>query len=139
MAQHDIFRLRFRQGDGASGGWQSGYVPSNPPTSVERIDLREYPAEMVSTAIESAAASAQAGLDITDGPILLTVHFTCAPGTPGRLLVVIHHLAVDAASWRVFLVVLRRSGPRWDPARPLEDHLRIDSIDPWTIRLDGRR
>jgi uncharacterized protein YciI len=95
----------------------------------------------------------------------------------------------------MFLVVLRRSGPRWDPARPLEDqaqwpehasfmdalaeagfivlggpladedrvvhavqaaseeevratlardpwsetHLRIDSIDPWTIRLDGRR
>jgi len=103
VAQHDIFRLRFREGDSASGGWQSGYVPSNPPTAVERIDLREYPAEMVSTAIESAAASTQAGLDITDGPILRTVHFACAPGTPGRLLVVIHHLAVDAASWGVFL------------------------------------
>ena len=33
--------------------------------AVERVDLRDYPAEMVSTAIESAAASAQAGLDIT--------------------------------------------------------------------------
>jgi uncharacterized protein YciI len=94
----------------------------------------------------------------------------------------------------MFLVVLRRSGPRWDPSRPLEEqsgwpahasfmdalvdagvvvlggpladedrvvhaveadsenalratlaqdpwsesHLRIDTIDPWTIRLDGR-
>ena len=94
-----------------------------------------------------------------------------------------------------FLVVLRRSGPQWDPSRPLEEqsdwpahasfmdglvdvgfvllggpladehrvvhaveaesedavrdtlardpwsetHLRIDTIDPWTIRLDGRR
>jgi hypothetical protein len=94
----------------------------------------------------------------------------------------------------MFLVVLRRSGPYWDPSRPLEEqsgwpehasfmdglvddgfivlggpvadeqrvvhavdaeseeavrvtlgrdpwsetHLRIDSIDPWTIRLDGR-
>jgi hypothetical protein len=93
-----------------------------------------------------------------------------------------------------FLVVLRRSGPRWDRSRPLEEqsdwpahasfmdalvetgfvllggpladedrvvhaveaesedavratlardpwsesHLRIDTIDPWTIRLDGR-
>jgi uncharacterized protein YciI len=92
-------------------------------------------------------------------------------------------------------VVLRRTGPRWDPSRPLEEqsdwpahasfmdglvdegfvvlggpladeervvlaveadseesvratlardpwsetHLRIDTIDPWTIRLDGRR
>ena len=38
-----------------------------------------YPAEMISTAIESAAVSAQAGLDITDGPILRAVHFACAP------------------------------------------------------------
>jgi hypothetical protein len=80
-----------------------------------------------------------------------------------------------------FLVVLRRSGPKWDPSRPMEEqsdwpahasfpladehrvvhvveaesgdavratlardpwsetHLRIDTIDPWTIRLDGRR
>jgi uncharacterized protein YciI len=95
----------------------------------------------------------------------------------------------------MFLVVLRRAGPRWDPARPLEGqaewpehaafmdalveagfivlggpladedrvvhavqaiseeevratlardpwsetHLRLHSITPWTIRLDGRR
>ena len=94
----------------------------------------------------------------------------------------------------MFLVVLRRSGPEWDPGRPLEEqsdwtahaafmdglvdagflvlggplgderrvvhaveaesedairatlagdpwsdsHLRVDTIDPWTIRLDGR-
>jgi len=94
-----------------------------------------------------------------------------------------------------FLVVLRRSGPLWNPSLPLEEqsdwpahasfmdglveagsvvlggpladdcrvvhvveadsedavrarlacdpwsqtHLRVDSIDPWTIRLDGRR
>jgi len=95
----------------------------------------------------------------------------------------------------MFLVVLHRSGPQWDSARPLEEqsdwpahaafmeglvddglivlggpladefrvahvvetesenavratyardpwsetHLRVDTIDPWTIRLDGRR
>ncbi len=95
----------------------------------------------------------------------------------------------------MFLVVVRRSGPQWDPSRPLEEqsdwaahssfmdglvdagfivlggpladeqrvahaveaesadavratlardpwsetHLRVDTIDPWTIRLDGRR
>ena len=95
----------------------------------------------------------------------------------------------------MFHVVLHRSGPQWDPSRPLEEqsdwpahasfmdrlvedgfivlggpladehrvvhvveaesedeiratlardpwsesHLRVDTIDPWTIRLDGRR
>jgi len=94
-----------------------------------------------------------------------------------------------------FLVLLRRSGPQWDPSRPIEEqsnwpahaafmddlvgagfvvlggpladehrvvlaveaesadavratlardpwietHLRVDTIDPWKIRLDGRR
>jgi uncharacterized protein YciI len=95
----------------------------------------------------------------------------------------------------MFLVMLRRSGPEWDPARPMEEqsgwdahaafmdalvdagflvlggpladdrrvvhvveaesqdavrarlaldpwsgtHLRLDAVEPWTIRLDGRR
>jgi hypothetical protein len=95
----------------------------------------------------------------------------------------------------MFLVVLRRSGPAWDPSRPMEEqsdweahasfmdglvddrfivlggplsdevrvahavesesedairatfardpwsetHLRVESVEPWTIRLDGRR
>ena len=62
----------------------------------------------------------------------------------------------------MFHVVLNRSGPQWEPHRPLEEqsgwaeseeavrstlardpwsesHLRVDAIEPWTIRLDGRR
>ena len=98
-------------------------------------------------------------------------------------------------TWVAMYVVLRRTGPRWDPSRPLEEqsdwpahasfmdglvdegfvllggpladeervvlaveadsedavratlardpwsetHLRVDTIEPWTIRLDGRR
>jgi hypothetical protein len=38
----------------------------------------------------------------------------------------------------MFLVVVRRSGPEYDASRPLEE-LQIDTIDAWTIRLDGRR
>jgi hypothetical protein len=32
-----------------------------------------------------------------------------------------------------FLVVLLRSGPQWDSSL-----LRVEAIEPWTIRLDGR-
>lgn len=61
----------------------------------------------------------------------------------------------------MFHVVLRQSGPAWDSSRPLEEqsdwpehaafiratlardpwsetHLQVDTIEPWTIRLDGR-
>jgi hypothetical protein len=51
----------------------------------------------------------------------------------------------------MFLVVLRRSGPEWKPDSEAAvretlaqdpwsgTHLRVDTIDQWTMRLDGRR
>ena len=56
----------------------------------------------------------------------------------------------------MFVVVLRRSGPKWDASRALEEQtdwsahaafmdnvvdagfLVLDTVDSWTIRLDGR-
>jgi hypothetical protein len=49
----------------------------------------------------------------------------------------------------MFHVVLHRSGPEWDAARPLEEqaessdplsgsHLVAERIEPWPIRLDAR-
>ena len=51
----------------------------------------------------------------------------------------------------MFHVVLLRSGPAWDRSRPMEeqsewpahasfmDGLVVETVEPWTIRLDGRR
>jgi amino acid adenylation domain-containing protein/non-ribosomal peptide synthase protein (TIGR01720 family) len=100
VARHDVFRLRLRED---ATGWHAAYVPSHHRICVERVDLKDYPSEMVSTAIESTAAAVQAGLDIADGPILRVVHFACPAGQPGRLLVVQHHLIADAESWRILL------------------------------------
>jgi amino acid adenylation domain-containing protein/non-ribosomal peptide synthase protein (TIGR01720 family) len=100
VERHDVFRLRLRED---AAGWHAGYVPAHHRASLERVDLRDYPAEMISTAIESTAASVQAGLDITDGPVLRVVHFACAAGQPGRLLIVMHYVVADAGVWPVFL------------------------------------
>jgi hypothetical protein len=99
VAHHDAFRLRFKESD---RGWQCGYALAGSRVAVERVDLREYPPEMVSGAIESAAAAAQVGLHITDGPILRVVYFGCGSELPGRLLVTMHRLVADARSIRVF-------------------------------------
>ena len=50
---------------------------------------------------KQAAAAAQASLDLERGPMVRLVLFTTGAGEPDRLLVVIHHLAVDAVSWGV--------------------------------------
>ncbi|WP_278312658.1 non-ribosomal peptide synthetase [Lolliginicoccus levis] len=54
------------------------------------------------------AAAAQR-LDPLEGVILQLVWFTC-PGAAGRLLIVVHHLAIDGVSWRILLPDLAMIG-----------------------------
>src|ERR671922_204224 len=54
-------------------------------------------------ALEAAASALQASLDLTDGPIMRAALFDYGTGQPDRLLLIIHHLAVDAVSWRILL------------------------------------
>ena len=42
--RHDVFRLRLRED---AAGWHAGYVPTHPRACVERVDLKDYPAEMI--------------------------------------------------------------------------------------------
>jgi non-ribosomal peptide synthase protein (TIGR01720 family) len=52
-------------------------------------------------ALAEAANRAQTGFDLEAGPLLRLVHF--ALPSEDRLLAVIHHLVVDAVSWRILL------------------------------------
>jgi microcystin synthetase protein McyA len=53
--------------------------------------------------IERIAQAAQESLHIEEGPVLRVVLFESGEEESGRLLVVIHHLAVDGVSWRILL------------------------------------
>jgi len=97
---HDALRLRFHRG---GGGWrQLCAVPGGEPP-VTRIDLAGLPPRRRIAALEAAAAAVQTSLDLEAGPILRVASFDLGAGAPERLLVVIHHLAVDGVSWRILL------------------------------------
>ncbi len=49
------------------------------------------------------ADRAQASLDLASGAVIRAVVFDTDPGQPTRLLLVIHHLAIDGVSWRILL------------------------------------
>ncbi len=99
VAHHDTFRLRFAEGE---NGWHAWHAPSHADVTIERVDLAAVPAEIVAEVMEQAAASAQASLDIAEGPLLRAAHFD-GGSTPAKLLIVIHHVAIDAVSWSVLL------------------------------------
>ena len=96
---HDALRLRLRF-DG--GEWVQEYGEINgDATGFARFDLSGASAGERSALLVSHAAQVQAALNLARGPILRAAHFALGPGEPGRLLIVVHHLAVDGISWRL--------------------------------------
>ncbi|MGQ0752218.1 MAG: amino acid adenylation domain-containing protein [Betaproteobacteria bacterium] len=96
VQQHDALRLRLRQTD---AGWIQEYATLPEPLQLARCDSSDE--EDVGMALEQHATRIQSSLDLEHGPIMRIAHFSLGDARPGRLLVVIHHLAVDGVSWRV--------------------------------------
>ncbi|KWT62718.1 hypothetical protein ADL21_06555 [Streptomyces albus subsp. albus] len=99
LDHHDVLRSRLR-GD----SWEiapRGTVSAG--ACVERVDVSAADADGLLDALEDAAAAAQRNLSLEEGRIVRLVWFDAGPHATGRLLLVIHHLAVDGVSWRILL------------------------------------
>ncbi|WP_347907812.1 amino acid adenylation domain-containing protein [Pseudomonas grandcourensis] len=96
---HDALRLRFI--DGAEGWQQSHAAP------VESAGLWQRRASS-SEALTALCDEAQRSLDLADGPLLRALLVSLDDGSQ-RLLLVVHHLAVDGVSWRVLLEDLQQA------------------------------
>ncbi|HEV2736155.1 MAG TPA: amino acid adenylation domain-containing protein, partial [Longimicrobiaceae bacterium] len=94
-AWHDSLRLRFRRGP---GGWAQAHGPDTGTTALERVD-----GPATDEVIAATGARLQSGMDLAAGPLVRAALFAAGEGAPQRLLLVIHHLVVDAVSWRVLL------------------------------------
>jgi amino acid adenylation domain-containing protein/non-ribosomal peptide synthase protein (TIGR01720 family) len=102
VAHHDALRLRFRRG---GSGWRQVNAADEQARVFTVVDLSRV-AE-AGPRVTAEAAAVQASLDLAEGPLVRAVYFDLGEGQPARLLLVIHHLAVDGVSWRVLLEDLR--------------------------------
>ncbi|MDD0999147.1 amino acid adenylation domain-containing protein [Pseudomonas sp. TNT2022 ID1044] len=143
LKQHDALRLRFSQVDGQ---WSARYVGAD---SADVIDML-WTARVASDAsLESVCDEAQRSLSLQDGPLLRVALIAQADGSQ-RLLLVIHHLAVDGVSWRVLLEDLQAAyqGEELPPktsafqvwADKLDAYARSDAaseLNGWLAQLAG--
>jgi amino acid adenylation domain-containing protein/non-ribosomal peptide synthase protein (TIGR01720 family) len=123
LTQHDSLRLRYQQ---TASGWQQAYAA---PTTDSVLWQRQ--AQSVEE-LNALCDEAQRGLNLQKGPLIRALFITMADGSE-RLLLVVHHLAVDGVSWRVLLEDLQQfykggaasaktsSYQRW--VARLQDHL----------------
>jgi len=104
LTHHDALRLRFSQHEGE---WVQFLSPIEDrkifEESVSRVDLTDISDDELGQSIRRQATEYQASLDIENGPIFRAVYFDAGLDRNPRLLVIIHHLAIDGVSWRIIL------------------------------------
>ncbi len=100
VEHHDALRLRFEK---LAEGWRQELAPVGSASDLPfvHVDLSELPAGERRAALEAKCAALQASLDLEKGPILRAALFDLGADEPRRLLLAIHHLAVDGVSWRI--------------------------------------
>ncbi|HEY0079186.1 MAG TPA: amino acid adenylation domain-containing protein [Pyrinomonadaceae bacterium] len=100
LAHHDALRLRFRQ---TEKGWQQFNEPSETQIVFSHHDLSGVAETEHETEIEAVATRLQKSFDLASGPLVRVAHFSLGEAQAGRLLLIVHHLAVDGVSWRIIL------------------------------------
>lgn len=130
LSHHDALRLRFVQ---QNGQWQQ-YNSDASDVSLGIADLSYLPPAEQLRAIAIRADEAQRTLNLTDGPLMRVVLFNLG-NSPGRLLIVIHHLAVDGISWRILLEDLSEAYKQLEVGKSIQLPAKTTSFKDWAIRL----
>ncbi|WP_437926828.1 amino acid adenylation domain-containing protein [Sorangium sp. So ce291] len=150
-AHHDALRLRFTCEGGA---WRQRYADA-PGAAVGRVDLSGVPAGAQAAALTRAAGEWQARLHLGEGPLLCAVLFDLGSGAQGaarrpgapdvqpgasqprssRLLLVAHHLVVDAVSWRILIEDLQTACQQRAAGEAIRLPERTAAFGSWARRL----
>lgn len=99
VSHHDALQLRFVE---SPGGWNQ-YVATGHSALLEVVRLAGLPPKERDRLFEERARSLQSRCDLGIGPLLRAALFDDGEEDSQRLLLVVHHLAVDAVSWRILL------------------------------------
>jgi amino acid adenylation domain-containing protein/non-ribosomal peptide synthase protein (TIGR01720 family) len=132
LLHHDALRLRFVQ---SGSHWQQINAATHETVPLNVIDLSHLPKEAQQTAINAVDAELQASLNLSTGPIAQVALFKLGLNQPDRLLLIIHHLAVDGISWRILLEDLATAYQQISRGEAIKLPPKTTSFQYWSDRL----
>jgi len=131
MTHHDALRMRFVKGE---SGWQQFNAPSENHRILTQSEISTASREEQAT-FAAAAKLAHTSLNLSEGPLVHAVYFKFGNGKPDRLLMLAHHLVVDAVSWRILLEDLDQVYTRLVHHLKAELPRKTTSFKEWAERL----
>ncbi|WP_406723646.1 amino acid adenylation domain-containing protein [Streptomyces sp. GD-15H] len=104
LDHHDVLRARLVEA--SDGTWNLHILPAGTPDAgalLTRVPAPVSDHRVPDELITQHARGAIERLDPRADTMLQAVWFDAGPAQPGRLLLTVHHLVVDAVSWRILL------------------------------------
>ncbi len=133
IEHHDALRLRVRR---AGETWRQFLEEPGEDVPFEYVDLSNLGAMEQSVALKERADGLQRSLDPANGPIVRVALFDLGEDRGQRLLMIIHHLAVDLVSWRILRDDLERVCGQLMRNEPVELPPKGSSFQAWATRLE---
>ncbi|MEV4383900.1 condensation domain-containing protein, partial [Streptosporangium sp. NPDC049644] len=96
LDHHDVLRLRVSADEGYEVAPRGAVVADG---CVRRVEVSGD----LAVAVAEQAALSRSGLDPVAGQLVRVAWLDAGPEVSGRLVVTVHHLAVDGVSWRILL------------------------------------
>jgi amino acid adenylation domain-containing protein/non-ribosomal peptide synthase protein (TIGR01720 family) len=125
---HDVLRMTYKEENGKMIQIDHGL---DYPFSLEVYDFRNQENSMA--ALEAKATEIQASIDLENGPLMKLGLFHREQGH--FLLIAIHHLVIDAVSWRILFEDIETLYQQYRKGEPLALPLKTDSFKLWAEKL----
>lgn len=132
LEHHDALRLRFEQ---TVTGWRQFNTGKSKDVPFAVVNLSELPEAEQEAAFKVESSDAQTTLNISNGPLARFVMFDLGANKPARLLIVVHHLAVDGVSWRILLEDLETAYQQISRGETIQLPPKTTSFKRWAGRL----
>ncbi|CCH98921.1 non-ribosomal peptide synthetase [Microcystis aeruginosa] len=132
LYHHDALRLRFvHKGE----QWQQNHSDDCNNFAFEKVDLSHLSCDEQLTKMAEISEVQQRVLNLEEGPLMAVVFF--ALGESGKMLIVIHHLAVDGISWRIILEDFVTIYQQLETQKPLQLPPKTSSFKTWAEELQN--
>jgi non-ribosomal peptide synthase protein (TIGR01720 family) len=130
---HDALRLRFARD---ASGWRQ-FLSEQVAIPFERVDLSSLTEAEQQSRLNALRDDKQFALNLESGPTMSATLFHLGLPKHDRLLLIIHHLAVDMVSWRIILEDLWNNYQNLQKSNSTRPRVRSSSFKQWSERLAG--
>ncbi|MEM1254716.1 MAG: amino acid adenylation domain-containing protein [Cyanobacteria bacterium P01_H01_bin.21] len=132
LKHHDALRLRYTFD---KTGWQQYISEFDEVSVLTQINLSKVAEADQSEAITKTATELHTTLNLESGPLIRLAYFDLGTNKSDRLLLIIHHLAVDGVSWRIFLEDLYTVYQQLSQGSAVQLPPKTTSIQYWATQL----